>query len=299
MTYVFMLLSIFFWASSFVGIRATLHEYNPTELAVFRLMVASVLFFIIAFVRKIRIPAKKDLILVFLIGFLLFINSIVLNYWALNITASEISFILNSSPLFTFLLAYLFLKESISSRFVIGLSICFIGVSLISLNFSTGFSFKPGILFILLASITYSTFFILQKPLLKRYCPLEVSSYAIWIATVLMLPFGISVFKTILSVNIYSAVAAIYIGIFPTVIAFLCWSAVLSKIKIPKASTFLYLIPVITIIIGYIWLHELPPLKSFFGGIIAIIGVIIANRKSTNTEPPHALDSQSWRPDLK
>ncbi|MFC1532494.1 DMT family transporter [Thermodesulfobacteriota bacterium] len=155
------------------------------------------------------------------------------------------------------------------------------------------------LLFILLASITYSAFFILHKPLLKRYSPLEVTSYAIWIATVLMLPFGISVFKAILLVSIYSTIAAIYIGIFPTVIAFLCWSAALSKIEVSKASIFLYIIPVITIVIGYIWLHELPPLKSFFGGIIAIIGVIIANMKSANTEPPHALDSQGWRPALK
>ena len=236
---------------------------------------------------------------IFLIGFLLFINMIVLNYGALTIIAGEISFILNTSPLFTALLAYFFLKESISIRFVIGLSVCFIGVSLISLNFSTGFSFKPGILFVLLASMTYSAFFILQKPFLKRYSPLEITSYAIWIATVLMLPFGISVFKAIASVSVKSTAAVIYLGIFPTVIAFLCWSAAISRIEVSKASSFLYIVPVITIIIGYIWLHEIPPLKSFFGGIIAIVGVIIANRKSTDTGPPHALDLQGRHPALK
>jgi drug/metabolite transporter (DMT)-like permease len=83
------------------------------------------------------------------------------------------------------------------------------------------------------------------------------------------------------------------------VVAFLCWSAALSKVEVSKASTFLYIIPVITIVIGYIWLHELPPLKSVFGGIIAILGVIIANIKGANTESPHALDSQGWRPARK
>ncbi len=292
MTYVLISLSIIFWASSFVGIRATLQEYTPIELAVLRFMVASAFFLLLAFLKKIKIPAKKDGIHIILMGVLLFINLIVLNYGALTIQAGEISFILNTSPLFTALLAYLFLKESISIKFLIGLICCFLGVTLISLNVPSGFTYKPGIIFVLLASITYSSFFILQKPLLRRYSPLEITSYSIWIATVLMMPFGTSVFKTITSVSINSTVVVIYLGIFPTVISFLCWSVVLSKIDVSRAAVFLYIIPVITIAIAYIWLHEIPSLKSLFGGMIIITGVIITNMKSIDTEPLNSADAK-------
>ena len=292
MTYVLISLSIIFWASSFVGIRATLNEYSPIELALFRFLIASATLLLIALLKKIKIPAKKDRIQIILMGVLLFINLIVLNYGALTIQAGEISFILNTSPLFTALFAYLFLRESISIIYIIGLICCFFGVSLISLDISSGFTFKPGIIFVLLASITYSSFFILQKPLLLRYSPLEINSYAIWIAAILMLPFGTSVFKTISSVSINSTVAVIYLGIFPTVISFLCWSVVISKIDVSRASVFLYIIPVITIAIGYIWLHEIPSLKSLFGGIIIIVGVIITNMKRTDTEPINSADAK-------
>jgi drug/metabolite transporter (DMT)-like permease len=284
MTYFFIVLSIVFWASAFVGIRATLNEYNPIELAVFRFMVASITLVIVAFIKRIRIPTKTDMPLILLIGFILFLNFISLNYGALTITAGEISFILNISPLITALLAYIFLNESISIHFVIGLSFSFIGVTLISLNIYSGFFFKPGILFIILASITWAIYLILQKPLLKTYSPIEVTIYTIWIATVLMLPFGMSVFQAIQSSSVGSTIAVIYLGIFPTVIALLCWSAVLSRIEVSRASIFLYVVPAITIVIGFLWLRELPSLISCIGGIITITGVIIANIKSTAAE---------------
>lgn len=284
MTYLFIVLSIVFFASAFVGIRATLNEYNPIELALFRFMIASITLVIVALIKKIRVPSKKDMPLILLIGFILFLNFIVLNYGALTITAGEISFILNTSPLFTALLAYIFLKESISIQIIIGLFFSFIGVTIISLNTYSGFSLKPGILFIILASITWAIYLILQKPLLNSYRPIEVTIYTIWIATTLMLPFGLSVFQAIHSSSMQSTIAVIYLGIFPTVVALLCWSAVLSRIDVSRASIFLYVVPVITIIIGFIWLRELPSLISFIGGIITIAGVIIANIKSTAAE---------------
>jgi drug/metabolite transporter (DMT)-like permease len=284
MTYFLIILSIVFWASAFVGIRATLNEYNPIELAAFRFIVASIALLIVACIRKIKVPDKTDIPLILLTGFILFINFLALNYGALSITAGEISFILNTSPLFTVLLAYIFLNESISIQFVIGLSLSFIGVSFIALNIFSGFFFKPGILYIILASITWAIYLILQKPLLNKYSPIEITIYTIWIATGLMLPFGLSLFQTIQSSSIQSTIAVIYLGVFPTVVALLCWSAVLSKIDVSRASIFLYIVPVVTIIIGFIWLRELPSLISFIGGIITIAGVIIANRKSTAVE---------------
>jgi drug/metabolite transporter (DMT)-like permease len=279
MTYPYIILSVVFWGSAFVAIRATLHEYSPVELAVFRFMVASATLAIVAVIKKPKIPTKKDMPLIILIGFVLFLNFIVLNYGALTITAGEISFILNTSPLFATLFAYFFLRESISIQFVIGLSFGFIGVTLISLNIYSGFSIKPGIFFILLASVTWALYLNLQKPLLKRYTPIEVTMYTIWVATILMFPFGLGIFQAVQSSNIESTIAVIYLGIFPTVIALLCWSEVLSRIEVSKASVFFYIVPLVTIVIGFLWLKEIPSLFSCIGGIITITGVIIANIK--------------------
>jgi len=172
----------------------------------------------------------------------------------------------------------LFLKEVISARFLIGLSICIVGIIIIAFGNSTGFSFNMGILYILFAAISNAVFFILQKSLLKKYRPLEIISYAFWIATLIVLPFGGNAFKVIPVVTINSTMVIIYVGII-VVIAQLCWSKALSRIKATRAATYLYSVPVMTIIIGFLWLGELPSIISLSGGAIILCGVIVANLK--------------------
>jgi drug/metabolite transporter (DMT)-like permease len=60
MPYLLIFTAIIFWASDFVGIRAALPDYTPLELAVFRLIVASVALFIFMLLGKIRLPKKRS-----------------------------------------------------------------------------------------------------------------------------------------------------------------------------------------------------------------------------------------------
>jgi drug/metabolite transporter (DMT)-like permease len=77
--------------------------------------------------------------------------------------------------------------------------------------------------------------------------------------------------------------AVIYIGI-ATVAANICWSKILTKIEASKAAVFLYTVPVMTIIIGFLWLRELPSLVSCVAGTIILGGVILSNSKTAGTE---------------
>jgi len=55
----------------------------------------------------------------------------------------------------------------------------------------------------------------------------------------------------------------------------------LSKTEASKAAVFLYIIPVITIVIGFIWLREYPSWVSCIGGVLIIGGVVISNSQKT------------------
>ncbi|MCP4024026.1 MAG: EamA family transporter [Desulfobacteraceae bacterium] len=280
MTKVYMILTMLFWASAFVGIRYAVAEYNPFELALFRYMVASMTLFIVAIFKKIRLPNIKDLSRFFVTGIIgISVYNILVNYGELTTTASEACFIVNMAPLFTTLMGSYFLKEKIRLNFVIGLIISFLGVSLIAFSFSDGIAFKQGSLFILIAAIAQAIYFILQKPLLKKYTPLEVTCYCLWSGAIAMVPFGFSFVEKIWSVSPQYTFSVIYLGIFPAAMAYLCWAAVLSTMDASKASSFLYCVPVIVILIGWLWLDELPSTISIIGGSIAISGVICANMK--------------------
>lgn len=272
--------AIILWASSLVGIRAALTEYDPLDVAVLRSIVSSVTLLPILIFGKVPLFDKWRIFSFFPLGLVLAINMISLNFGAQTVTAGETTLIVSTSQIFQVLLAVLFLKEIISARFLIGLSLCVVGIIIIAFGNSTGFSFNMGILYLLFASISNAVFFILQKSLLKKYKPLEIISYAFWIATLIMLPFGGNALKVIPVVSINSTLVIIYVGII-VVVAQLFWSKALSKINATRAATYLYSVPVMTIIIGFLWLQEMPSIISLSGGAIILCGVIVANLKIT------------------
>ncbi|MBI9092016.1 MAG: DMT family transporter [Desulfobacterium sp.] len=185
-------------------------------------------------------------------------------------------------------MGFYFLKEKIRLNFIIGLLISFFGVSLIAFSFSDGIAFQQGSAYILIAAMAQALYFILQKPLLNRYKPMEVTCYCLWSGTIAMFPFGYSFFEKISSVSPEYTLTVIYLGIFPAAMAYLCWATVLSKVDASKAASFLYAVPVIVILIGWIGLNELPSASSLIGGSIAITGVMYANMKK-----PHAVKKRS------
>ncbi len=278
-------LVIIFWASAFIGIRHAVHEYHPFELALFRYIVASITLLIFAFIKKIHLPEIKDLAHFLITGVIgISIYNIALNYGELTTTAGEACFIVNMAPLFTSLMGFYFLKEKIRVNFIIGLGISFFGVSLMAFSFSNGIAIKQGSLFVLVAAIAHSMYFILQKPLLQKYTPIEVTCYCLWSGTIAMFPFGYSFLGKISHVDLKYTISVIYLGIFPAAVAYLCWAVVLKNMDASKAASFLYTVPIIVILIGWIWLNELPSIISIIGGLIAITGVIYANKNKEITE---------------
>ena len=279
----YIIISIIFWASSFVGIRAAITDFSPIEIAVLRFIVSSIALLFIIIPKKTILPKKEHLLRFVQLGFVLFANHITLNYGIRTITAGETTLIVSTSQIFQVLLAYLFLKENISGRFLIGLLFCFLGVSIIAFQKSIGVSFNLGVVLVLIAAVTNAAFFVLQKPLLKKYRPLEVVSYSTWITTLFLLPLGGSAIKSLSMAGLSSIFSVVYIGIV-SVIAHICWSKVLSKIDASKAAIFLYTVPVMTIVIGFLWLRELPSLISCLGGAIILGGVVLSNSKTAATE---------------
>jgi drug/metabolite transporter (DMT)-like permease len=73
--------------------------------------------------------------------------------------------------------------------------------------------------------------------------------------------------------------ATVYLGIVPTVLAYVLWAIALRRLSASTAASFLYLLPVMAIIIAWVWLGEAPSTLALAGGFLALAGVVIANSR--------------------
>lgn len=104
--------------------------------------------------------------------------------------------------------------------------------------------------------------------------------------TLCLLIFLPGLLRAIKNASAAATLAVLYLGVFPAAFAYFCWSFVLSRMPASRASAFLYLVPVISIVIGYVWLKEIPARLSLIGGCLALGGVVLVNtlgRRPTHT----------------
>ncbi|MGI2329019.1 DMT family transporter [Planococcus sp. YIM B11945] len=276
------LFSILIWGSSFAAIRVSLQGgYDAGQNVLVRFFIASVLFLGYALWpgTKFRLPHKGDIVPILILGWLgISVYHICVTFGMESISAGTAGMLVGSGPIFTALIAFVFLKERLTGLGWIGLAIGFIGITLIAFG-SAGASLtlSGGALLVLVAAFATSLFFVFQKPLFARYTAIELTAYFTWAGTLPFFIFSPGIFTAMQNATLEAHLSALYVGIFPAAIAYATWSTALSMENASSVSSLIYLEPAVAIVVAWMWLHELPTSLSLIGGVIAIGGVIIVN----------------------
>ena len=205
-------------------------------------------------------------------------------------TATNMGIINAFIPVFTIFVSIMILKE-IPSRFaVIGSFISFFGLLYVigqgNLSNLARLGGHWGDLLMVLAVFFYAFYGVfLKKWQLK--VPLLISLYVqIGFTLLYHLPFVL--YLGIDPINQDNVASVLYAGAFPSLVAPLLWMIAVQYLGPNRTSVFMNLMPVFTAIIAYFWLHEAWTIYHTIGGVVILVGIVMAQKKS-NTVKKSAL----------
>jgi drug/metabolite transporter (DMT)-like permease len=268
------------WASAFVAIRHLGQDFSAGALSLGRLAVGAIALGVVALSRGVPRPGRRDCLALVAIGVLWFgVYNASLNQGERHVDAGTAAMLIQISPVLIALLATLFLGEHFTGWLGLGLALAFAGVVLIGLSQPGGHNDLVGVALCLVAALVYSISLVLQKPLVSRLSAVHVTWLACTIGAIACLPFAGQLVHDTAHASTSDVWWVVYLGLFPTAIAFTTYAFALRHMTASSLGITTYLVPPLTIFLGWAFLGEVPPTMAYAGGALALVGVAVARRK--------------------
>jgi drug/metabolite transporter (DMT)-like permease len=269
------------WASAFVVIRYAAHDIRPGALSLGRLLVASLALSVMMIGRKLVRLNAKEWWLTAVVGVAWFaIYSVALNAGEQHVDAGTAAMLIQFAPILIGVLAGILLGEGFPRMLVIGGLVAFAGTLIIGIATSTGRADLIGVLLVLLSATTYSIALVAQKVVLRQVSALQVTWLACLIGTIACLPFAGEMVHDLAAAPALQIIGVIYLGLVPSALAFSTWAYALKHSTAGKLGVTTFVVPPMTILMGWLFLGEVPPLLAILGGALSVVGVAIASRPS-------------------
>jgi drug/metabolite transporter (DMT)-like permease len=276
------LVTVTLWGSSFVAIRDAGQTLSPGSLALGRLLVSLVVLGVAALIWREPLPERRDLLGIAAFGVLwLGVYSVTLNEAERRVDAGTAAMLINIGPILIAILAGIFLKEGFPRWLFAGCAVAFSGCVLIGLASSqSGSRAGLGIALLIVAAFAYAAAVVIQKTVLARVSPLQVTWLGCAAGTVVCLPFAPTLAGELHDAGITAIGWMVYLGVAPTALGFATWTYALRRTSAGRLGSLTYLIPAVAILLGWVLLGETPPWLAAVGGALCLAGVYLARRPS-------------------
>jgi drug/metabolite transporter (DMT)-like permease len=266
------------WGGSFLFMRVAAPEFGPIALIAMRVLIAS-LFLLPLLIRAGLAPSLLEHAPgLFVVGC---INSAIpfclFAFATLSLSAGFTAVINAVAPLFTAIVAFVWLGERLSRLAVVGLGIGFAGVLLLvsdKLDFDGGAA-TVGILAAMLASFSYGIAANYTREKFTGVGSLELATGSQLAASILLLPLCFWFWPST-TPSMGSWVAVLVLGVVCTGVAYILFFRLIARLGPSKAITVTFLVPLTAMIFGALFLNEQITIEMLLGCGLILLGTALA-----------------------
>ncbi len=283
-------LAICFWGASFVATKIALREVAPLTVILLRFGIGLVvLLSVVAARHEFKLPRRGDLGWLIVLG----LNGITIHQ-LLQANGLETTSALNSGwivaliPVFSALLAWLVLRESFGWLKVFGLVLALFGALLVISRGQLGHGLAgipatPGDFLMLLSAPNWAIFTVLSKRLMGRFSPALMLTYVMafgWLA-ILPLFLGANRLSDFARLTWAGWGSLLFLGLLCSGVAYIFWYDALKIAGAGQVASFLYIEPLVTLVVASSLIGEKVTWAILAGGPIILAGVWLVNRSGT------------------
>ena len=279
------LLTILIWGTTFISTKVLLTSFQPVEILFLR-FVLGFLALCLIYPRRLRLGERRQELWFAAAG----LCGVTLYYLLENIAltytlASNVGVLVSVSPVFTALFSHFLLRrEKLRPAFFAGLVVALAGVVLLSYNGSAVLKLDPrGDVLALLAAAIWSAYSLITRHISSFGYPVVQTTRRIFAyGLVFMLPallvFGFrpSLEAVLEPVNLLNLV---YLGLGACALCFVTWNFAVGKLGAVKTSTYIYLVPVVTLATSALVLGEPVTPLSAVGAALTVAGLALSEHK--------------------
>ncbi|MEU2628412.1 MULTISPECIES: DMT family transporter [Kitasatospora] len=273
--------TVVLWASAFVVIRDAGTSFGPGALALGRLAVGAIALIVLLAARGEGLPPRAAWPGIAASGVLWFgFYMVALNWGEQQVDAGTAAMVVNIGPLLIALLGGWLLKEGFPRGLVAGIAVSFTGAVVTGLSMSGdgGHGSLLGIVLCLLSAAAYAAGVVLQKPALRHATPLQTTTFGCLIGAVACLPFAPGLVHDLGRAPASAVLGLVYLGLFPTALAFTTWAYALSRTTAGRMGATTYAVPALVVLMAWLLLGELPAPLALAGGALCLTGVAVSRR---------------------
>jgi drug/metabolite transporter (DMT)-like permease len=275
---------VLLWSSAFVGIRSAGHALSPGPLSLGRLVVAVAALAAIAAARGERLPTRAQLrvagLPLLVCGVLWFgAYNLALNAGERRLDAGTAAMLVNVGPVLIAILAGLLLGEGFPRTLFAGCAVAFGGVVVIGFATAHRTTTTAGVALCAAAALAYAGGVVAQKVVLRTLTGTQTIFLCCVIGALACVPFSAQLVHELRSAPGGSIGWLVYLGVAPTSLGFSTWAFALRRTDAGRLAATTYLVPPLSILLGWLWLGESPAALAYVGGALCLCGVALARRR--------------------